>query len=133
MDRDVAREDARSMESGMLVECYERTRTKRLALDKEAAGFKEIEEAYKEELIYRMVQSKVGALASTSHVVKMKMVDKPTPKNWDLIHQYIIENGAWELMQNRLTQSAVEERWEAGEAIPGIDKFPVYNVSVSKL
>jgi hypothetical protein len=121
------------MENGMLVECYERTRVRRLALDKEAAGFKEVEEAYKEELIYRMVQTKVGALASTSHVVKMKTVDKPTPKNWDLIHQYIIENGAWELMQNRLTQSAVEERWEAGEAIPGIDKFPVYNVSISKL
>jgi hypothetical protein len=133
VDREVAREDARSMENGMLVECYERTRTKRLALDKEAAGFKEIEEAYKEELIYRMVQTNVGALASTSHVVKMKTVDKPTPKNWTLLQNFITETGAWELVQHRLSEAAIRERWEAGETVPGVEKFLVYSVNLSKL
>ena len=133
MDDEIAIADAKQMPDGMLVAVYERTRSKRLEMDKRVAEVKNLEEIYKEELIFRMVTLKIGALAATEYLAKLSTKEIPTPTDWGKIRGYIVEHGAWELMQNRLSTAAVAERWEAGEEVPGVGRFKQYNVSISKL
>lgn len=133
MDKDRLIEEVKGLPDSMLVATFEAVQKLRLAKDKEAAEVKDRENIYKAELIARMLEAKTGAMASEKHLAKLHTKETPTPKDWGLIHQYIVQHDAWELVQKRLTVSAVEERWQSGEVIPGIEKFPVYSVSISKL
>jgi hypothetical protein len=126
-------EQIRGVNDSILVSYYEGTRAKRLSLDKESEKLKEVEEIYKAELIHRMVNQKQGVLASQSHMVRLNTREVPVAKDWMAIREYIVKNQAWELMQLRLSATAFAERWEAGETVPGVEKFTTYNVSVSKL
>jgi len=126
-------QEAKSLPDVTLVEVYQITRQKRLDMDKQSALFKESEDVYKDELIARMREAKSGALASTKHMVRLNTKDVPTASDWGKIREYIVANGAWELMHARLTVTAIAERWEAGEEIPGVEHFEQYSVSVSKL
>jgi hypothetical protein len=126
-------EQIKGVNDSILVSYYEGTRAKRLALDKESEKLKEVEEIYKAELIHRMVHEKQGVLASQSHMVRLNTKEVPVARDWTAIREYIQKNQAWELMQLRLSSTAFAERWEAGEVVPGVEKFTTYNVSVSKL
>lgn len=117
-----------------LVAAYIDLREQRLELDRQAATMKEKEEVYKRELIDRMTgEGAAGALASTTHVVKLKKSDVPTPKDWPSIRAFIVANDAWDLVHKRLTVDAVRERWAAGVEIPGIEHFPEFSITTSKL
>ena len=136
MDSLVAEALARQVKDiadNIIVNNYESTREKRLSLDRASAELKEREEIYKQELIHRMLMQQAGMVASMSFVVRLNKKDVPTPKDWPAIRQYILDHNAWELMQNRLSVTAVAERWEVGEEIPGVEHFTTYNVSISKL
>jgi hypothetical protein len=47
----------------------------------------------------------------------------PDTGGWDAVYKYIVKHKAWELLQKRFGEKACQERWEAGEKIPGIQKF----------
>jgi len=131
MDKSV--DEIKALDHPTLVDLYEAARRERLALDKESQDRKENEDAYKAELIHRMVDTKQGVLASRSWAVKLRETDVPTARDWDKIHEYIVANGAWELMHARLGTMAVQERWEAGIEVPGVEKFTKQDVTLSKL
>jgi hypothetical protein len=44
-----------------------------------------------------------------------------------------VEHGAWDIMQKRLTQTAIDLRWEDGVSIPGVEAFPVDDLSISEV
>ena len=72
--------------------------------------------------------SGLGKVANVKYVLKIK----PVAKDWNAIHEYIVGNDAWDLMQKRLGEVACRERWEDGLDLPGIDKFPVDDLSIGK-
>lgn len=55
------------------------------------------------------------AQAVACQVTDVKAVD------WNAIYQYIDENDAIDLLQKRLTPTAVTDRFNAGEHIPGVE------------
>lgn len=79
--------------------------------------------------------SKDDLNGAAGKVAKISIIrkDVPTPKDWPKIYTYIAKNKAWELLQKRLSSTAVKERWNAGKSIPGIDKFQVLSLSTTKL
>jgi hypothetical protein len=50
-----------------------------------------------------------------------------------LIYDYVRRNNAFELMQRRLSDTAVRDRWEAGQEIPGVAHFNKIEVSCVKV
>jgi hypothetical protein len=40
---------------------------------------------------------------------------------------------AYELLQKRLSATAIQERWDAGEKIPGVEVFTTVGVSLTKI
>lgn len=70
----------------------------------------------------------VGKLAQAEIVIRQE----PTVTDRLLLQQYILDTGAWELMQGAVSAPAVKERWEQGEAVPGVSPFAVTKISVTK-
>lgn len=55
-----------------------------------------------------------------------------TIEDFDAICAFIKENDAFELLQKRLSSTAVSERQQAGEVIPGVGKFEQIKLKVTK-
>lgn len=57
---------------------------------------------------------------TTVNGVRIEEVQKPFISDYSQLEGYIIEHGALDLLQKRLTESAVKLRWEDGVQIPGV-------------
>jgi len=115
-----------------LVDNYISTRAQRLAKEKEAADIKEIEDDLKIAIMSKYREQGLKALGARNGTVKMNRTIKPKIRNWDELWAHIRETGEFELLHKRLTESAVEERWENGELVPGVGSEEVFTLSVSK-
>lgn len=51
---------------------------------------------------------------------RLEEIQKPFISDFSQLESYIIEHGAIDLLQKRLTESAVKLRWEDGIQIPGV-------------
>ena len=69
-----------------------------------------------------------GQIASTS----VNYSIEPAAKDWPAICNFIRENDAFDILQRRLSATAVKDRWESGIIIPGIEKFDTWDLSLTK-
>jgi len=107
----------------------------RLRLDKEAEAekLKETELELKGRLLGLMIEEKLTVVGAQSCVVRYHRKMKPHPEDWHKIWGYVQSTGEFDLLHKRLTEIAIEDRWEAGIDIPGVGKFPVDYLTVSPL
>lgn len=115
-----------------LVNQYISVRAQRLNLEKEAATVEEVEKELSKTIIAKMREGDLKALGASGGLVKLQETEEPVAENWEEIWKYIKEKDAWELLHKRITVTAVRERWEDGEAVPGVGKITKYKLSVSK-
>jgi hypothetical protein len=115
-----------------LIENYAVLRDRRLEAQREVDNIAKLEGRAKDELIAAMQESGLTHAGGKDHKVSLKMVDKPVAGDWALIYDYIQENQAFDLLQRRLTEKAIKDRWEDGLSIPGVVRFPVEKLTVSK-
>ena len=107
-------------------------RTKRLEVQKLVDQFEAEEKALKEYVIQNLPKSDTGAQGKYYRVsVVTKVV--PRVEDWDAFYKYVKKTGSFELMQRRLSDSAVAERWDAGKVIPGVDRFQAVSISLTKI
>jgi hypothetical protein len=91
-------------------------RAERLKLTAKAAILEQEEKSLAAELAAANV--KTGVYGKFALTAKSKEV--PKCDDWTQFHRYVIAQNAPELLHKRLTESAIMERIEAGEIIPGI-------------
>jgi hypothetical protein len=115
-----------------LAEEYLNLRAERLAIDKRAAEAKKHEDAVKQKLEKLLLDTGTTDYKGDHLRVQLEREFKPTATDWGLVQKFVIENDAFDLYHRRLTESAVKARWEDGISIPGIDKFPVDKLSITK-
>jgi hypothetical protein len=114
-----------------LINQYISIRAQRLILDKEAASLKETEDDIGKVIISKFREGNITAQGATNGLIKMTEYEEPLAEDWDQIRTYIIQKNAWELVHKRITVTAVKERWEAGEQVPGVGRMTKYKLSVS--
>ena len=109
------------------------TRAKRLAVQKEVDALQAVESALREHLIANLPKSE--ATGVSGKVANAKIITDKLPRvtDWEAVHAYIKKTGAFELMQKRLSNEAVQERWDAGKKIPGVEEYQVVKVSLTKV
>jgi hypothetical protein len=44
-------------------------------------------------------------------------------------HAHVLATGDFSVLQRRLSEGAIKERWHADEEVPGVIKFPVWKLS----
>lgn len=118
---------------GACADLLYKLREKRLEEQKKVDLIEEEEKALKEHLIQTLPKSEANGVAGK--VARVSIVGKAVPRvaDWDKFYKHIKKTGAFELMQRRVSDTAVQERWDAGKPVPGVESFNVTTVSINKV
>lgn len=108
---------------------YEQTKADRLAADKQSRTLKSKEDQLHAEMC--MYCSQQGSGVDLGDVlIEYNTTMKPVAEDWSAIHQFIKDNDAIDLVHRRLTESAVQLRWDDGVTIPGVGDKLVEKIKV---
>lgn len=121
---------------GACADALHKVRTERLAKQEEVEQLKKYEAALSDHIINNLPKSDARGIAGKLVRVTIKKKRVPTVKDWDKFHAYILKNakkGAFALLQKRVSVTAVEEIWENGKQVPGVEAFDAITLSVNKL
>lgn len=117
-----------------LAALWQTATAERLDLDRKSKKLKDSETIASTVMIQSMRISKSTAFTPT-HAVTVNQAPEYTPHvmDWDAYWAFIINTKDFSLLEKRPGKSACQERWDAGQTIPGVEKYPVYKLTVSKL
>jgi hypothetical protein len=96
------------------------TETERLALDRQSRLLKAEEDNLKALLLQQMQDMGLTVLELPEGRATISEKQKPFIMDFAALEGYIREHGALDLLQRRLTESAVKLRWDDGIQIPGV-------------
>lgn len=117
---------------GELIDKLYQKRTERLALSKQVDAFKAEESDLRRLIIQRLqdvgLDSGRGLLATASITTD----DQASVKDWEAFENYILENKSFDLLQRRVSITAVRARWENSEVVPGVEKVTLSDLSLTK-
>lgn len=92
----------------------------RLTADRHAKILKAEEDELKALVMQQMVHSGLTNLSLDGASARIERKEKPYIADFTALEGYIVEHRATDLLQKRLTESAVKLRWEDGIIIPGV-------------
>lgn len=122
---------------GLCADLYHEIRELRLAMEKEADAVKDRETEIKDYIIDNLSKSQAsgGDSGAAGMKYRAQVTTTPTPRltDWAAFTKAVQESGRFDLMQKRLSDKAVEGLWEAGFAVPGVEKVNVVGVSITKI
>ena len=109
-------------------------REERYAADKVAAKLRVQEAILADYLVEKLPSDNATGIAGKLARVHVETKPIPTVDNWDAFYKYVLKNKAFDLLQRRLSDKAISERWEQGKVIPGVNRFnkPVLRCSKVK-
>ena len=108
-------------------------RNKRLAGQKLVDEVEAEEKALKSHIIENLPKSEASGVAGKLARVTVVTKQVPQVKDWDAFYKYVKKTGSFDMMQKRLSDAAIKERWEAGKEVPGVEHFNVVSVSINKV
>ena len=109
-----------------------RLRAERLALEAKVTDAKAAETALKEHLIAHLKADDAdGIMGKVARVaVHTERVGKV--ENWDLLYEHIRKTKDFELLQRRVSDLALRERWADEVPVPGVVPVTILRVSITK-
>jgi len=110
-----------------------KTRRDRLKLAKAADALKADEVLIQEYIIKNLPKSRATGVSGKLATVTIKKKRIPVVVDWKKFYEHIRKTKNWDLMQRRLSNAAIEERWEAGKKVPGVDTHTIVSVGLSKI
>lgn len=96
-------------------------RKRRLDLQREADLLEQQEKALKTQLINEMIASGADSFQDGEDIAYLKQSIEPQVDSWSSLLTYIHETGQLDLLQKRVTASAIKARWADGVDIPGVN------------
>lgn len=109
------------------------TREKRLEIMRKVKELEEIESALKQHLIAQLPEQDSSGISGKSCRVTLVNNEVPYAKDWQEIYKHIKETGHFDLLGRRLNSSAVQDRWENGDEIPGVETYTTTTLSINKV
>lgn len=118
---------------GLCADLYSDVRALRLMMEKEVAAVQARETEIKEHIIFNLSKSDDTGAAGKRYRAQIVMKEVPKLSDWSVFTQYVMDNDRFDLVQKRLGEKAVTDMWEAGVAVPGVEKMNIPNVSITKI
>lgn len=106
-------------------------RQKRLDLDKIAAAAKEEETRLVDHIIATLPKGDEGAVGARYRVTRNNK-NIPQIENFEEFTKYVSKTKSWDMLQRRLSDTAVMARIDAGKTVPGIKMFTAVKLSLTK-
>lgn len=118
---------------GLCADMYHDVRELRLAMQKEVDAIEAREKEIKDYIVNNLSKSDDTGAAGKRYRAQIVTKVTPAAADWEKIHAYVAENDRFDLLQKRLSDKAVQDTWESGEEIPGVERFNSVSVSITKL
>lgn len=113
------------------LQLYFETRQRRLKLQREADDLEQQEKDILYELTKQFEQPKVTIVVG-GFVLKAERKQVALVTDWAAVLQHIKATGEVDLLQKRLTESAVKARWDNQVQIPGVEAAHNYTVTINQ-
>lgn len=115
------------------VDLYKTTRDLRLAEQKRVDEIAEQEKLLKQHIIDTLPKSQANGIAGKLARAEITKRNVPIIEDERKFFAYAHRKGNEDLVKESMVVSAVQARWEAGKAVPGIGTFTVVNLSLTTL
>lgn len=89
--------------------------------------------ALKEHIIDRLPKSQASGISGKIANTRVNRKAVPQVKDWTKFYKYLKKTGNFFMLQKRLSNAAIEEVWDNGKKVPGVESFDVISVSCTKL
>lgn len=66
-------------------------------------------------------------------IIERQTVVKPIVNDWGRLYRYIEEQSTFDMLQKRLNEAAIKERWADGIVVPGVERAMIFRLSVRKV
>lgn len=96
-------------------------------------AIEEEEKALKAHIIETLPKSEASGIAGKVARVKIEEKEVPQVKDWDAFYKYVKRTNSFDMMQRRLTDTAVMARIDAGKPLPGVEMFKYKSISLTKV
>lgn len=118
---------------GQIADTIYKLREERYVLQNKAKDIESEEKRLKEKLRVQLLKFKSMTIGGKVAQVKMETATVPRIKDWDAFYAYVKKTGEFDLLQRRLNETAIEERWGQKKHVPGVQGEPVLKFSITKL
>jgi hypothetical protein len=98
----------------------------------DAAKAKKKYEDQKSKMMDHMAHAGTATYKGNRGIVSLTEAEVPSVKDWNKFNKYVMKHKALDLLQRRVSVTAWRDRLEAGENIPGVDKFVKYSLRVAQ-
>lgn len=107
-------------------------REKRYALDKQSAALKAQESALQAHILEVLAEKGMTGVAGKVCRVEASNKTVPTVDDWVEFWAKFNKKSDFDLLQARLSTTAVQARWDAGKQVPGVKAYLVPTLSIKK-
>jgi hypothetical protein len=121
---------------GLCADEYHALRQLRLAMEKETAAVKAREDEVEDYIINNLSKSDDTGAAGKFYRAQIKVDTAPKlaeGAGWQALTAHVARTGEFDLLQKRLNNTAVKDRWDAGADVPGVERMRVVKVSITKI
>lgn len=118
-----------------LAECADmlyQKRIDRLAAQKIVDAIAKEESLLREKIIAELPKSKASGISGKVANATIETKEVPIVQDRTALNTYIKKTGRFDLLQNRLSESAVLEMWADKKKVPGVGTFIAIKVSCTK-
>lgn len=108
-------------------------RQARYAMQKVVDKLQAEESALSEYLIKNIPKSEASGVAGKAARATINKKSKPRVADWDALWAYVFKTKATDILQRRISDDAINSRWEAKKKVPGVESLEVLTVSLNKV
>jgi hypothetical protein len=109
------------------------TRDERYRLQKLATELKKDETALRAHILAELAKQKSSGIAGKVARVAIRPKTRVVANDWDALYKYVKRSGSFELLQRRLNDTAIKERWDDGRDVPGTEAVTESVLSIHRL
>ena len=108
-------------------------RQERLARQREVDVLEKNEALLREHIIKTLPKSEAGGVAGKVGRVTIVKKEVPQVNDWEAFYAFLFKTKDPSLLQKRVAEAAIRERWEARKTVPGVVPFTVITLGVTKV
>lgn len=108
-------------------------REERLAKQREVDELEANEKLFKEHMINTIPKSEASGVSGKEYKVQIVKKVIPQVKDWLPFYAHILKTKDFGFLNKALNKAHVEEVWDAGKKVPGVEGFDAVTVSLTKI
>lgn len=117
---------------GEIIDELYQKRASRLVLTKSVDALKAEEAELRRLIIQRLQDVGLDSGRGTMATASITKDDQANVKDWSALENYILEHKSFDLLQRRVSITAIRARWDNDESLPGVEKVTLTDLSLTK-